>query len=62
MPERNGYKTLDLIVTELGYSEFKIRDAVRTLNIQPVTFNADRRVKYYSPQDVQRIKDWLESK
>ena len=61
MPVRDGYKTIDVIIQELGFTEFKIRDAIKTLNIQPVTFNADRRVKYYSEADVKRIKEWLDS-
>lgn len=61
MPVRDGYKTLDVIKAELDYTEFKIRDAIKKLNIEPVTFNADRRVKFYSEQDVKRIKEWLES-
>jgi hypothetical protein len=61
MPIRQGYRTLDEIISELGFTEFKIRDAIRNLGIQPVTFNADRRVKFYSDADVKRIKDWLES-
>jgi hypothetical protein len=61
MPTRDGYKTIDVIMQQLGYTEFKIRDAIKNLGIQPVTFNADRRVKYYSDSDIQRIKEWLES-
>jgi hypothetical protein len=60
MPTRDGYKTIDIIMQELGYTEFKIRDAIKNLGIQPVTFNADRRVKYYSDADIKRIKEWLE--
>ncbi len=61
MPIRDGYKTIDIIMQELGYTEFKIRDAIKSLGIQPVTFNADRRLKYYSEADIKRIKEWLES-
>jgi hypothetical protein len=61
MPVRDGYKTIDVIIQELGFTEFKIRDAIKNLSIQPVTFNADRRVKFYSEDDVRRIKEWLDS-
>jgi hypothetical protein len=61
MPVRDGYKTIDLIIQELGYTEYKIRDAIKKLSIEPKTFNFDRREKYYSDQDVKQIKDWLES-
>jgi hypothetical protein len=59
MPELNGYKTLDLIAQELGASERKIRAAIEDLGIEPTTFRLDQRFKYYSPADIQRIKDWL---
>jgi len=61
MPEYNGYKTIDLVVQELGVGEFKVRQAIATLNITSTTFNFDKRGRYYSPEDVQRIKKWLES-
>jgi len=59
MPELNGYKTLDLVIQELGFGERKIREAIDGLKIEPTTFRYDRRVRYYSPDDVRRIKDWL---
>jgi hypothetical protein len=59
MPVMDGFKTLDLVMKELGLGEPKVREAIRELGIQPTTFNADRRVKYYSPQDVERIKEWM---
>jgi len=64
MPIIDGYKTIDLIledVKDLGVGEFKIREAIRSLNIEPTRFNADRRARYYSPEDVQRIIAWLKS-
>jgi hypothetical protein len=64
MPIIDGYKTIDLIledVKHLGVGEFKIREAIRSLNIESTRFNADRRARYYSPQDVQRIIEWLKS-
>ena len=61
MPVRDGHKTIDVIIQELGFSEFKIRDAIKHVGVQPITYNADRRVKYYSADDVRRIKEWLES-
>lgn len=59
MPEIKGYKTLDLVVQEVGAGKRKIREAIDALQIEPTTFKIDRRVKYYSPEDVRRIKDWL---
>jgi hypothetical protein len=60
MPEITGYKTLDLIRQELGISKPKAREAIKALNIQPSRYNKDKRVKRYSPRDIQRIRDWLE--
>jgi hypothetical protein len=59
MPEINGYKTLDLVIQELGVGERKVREAIEALNIEPTTFKIDRRVKYYSPEDVAQIRQWL---
>jgi hypothetical protein len=65
MPVIDGYKTIDIILQEvqdLGVGEFKIREAIRTLGIEATRFNADLRARYYSPQDVERIKNWLKSR
>jgi hypothetical protein len=59
MPELNGYKTLDLVMKELGIGEPKVRAAIEALKIEPTTFMKDRRMKYYSPDDVERIRQWL---
>lgn len=62
MPAIDGYKTLDLVMKELGIGEPKVREAIRELDIHTTTFNADRRAKYYSPQDVERIKEWMRTR
>jgi len=54
MPEKDGYKTLDVIIKATGYPENRIRTAIAALNIQARTFPADRRLRYYSDEDVQR--------
>ncbi len=59
MPERNGYKTLDLIASELGVGERKVRQAIEAMKIEPVTFRVDQRYRYYSPEDIERIKRWV---
>jgi hypothetical protein len=59
MPELNGYKTLDLVMKELGIGEPKVRAAIAALKIEPTTFMNDRRKKYYSADDVERIRQWL---
>ena len=42
-----------------GVGERKIRKAIDKLDIEPTTFKIDRRVKYYSPEDIKRIQEWL---
>jgi hypothetical protein len=59
MPEYENYKTLDLVMKELGIGEPKVRQAIAALGIVPTSFNIDKRSKYYSVEDVQRIKEWL---
>lgn len=59
MPERNGYKTIDLIAQELEVGERKVRQAIEALGIEPTVFRIDQRYRYYSPEDVKRIKDWI---
>ena len=60
MAEKDGYKTIDLVIKELGVSEQRVRIAIAALNIQTFTFPVDRRTRYYSPEDIQKIKDWLD--
>ena len=59
MPELNGNKTLDLVVQELGVGEKKVRDAIEALKIEPTVFRVDQRFKYYRPEDIEKIKEWL---
>ena len=59
MPERNGYKTIDLVAQQLGMSEDKVRVALTALEIQPIVFPDNRRPRYYSPEDIEKIARWL---
>jgi hypothetical protein len=61
MPDREGYKTFDLVMQEVGATENRVRIAIAALDIQTRTFPTDRRHRYYSPEDIQRIKDWLKT-
>jgi hypothetical protein len=61
MPERDGYKTLDLLIQEVGATENRVRIAIAALDIQTRTFPTDRRHRYYSWEDIERIKDWLKT-
>jgi hypothetical protein len=59
MPERDGYKTIDLVIQEVNVPENRVRVAIAALDIQTRTFATDRRHRYYSPEDIERIKEWL---
>jgi hypothetical protein len=59
MPERDGYKTIDLVIAEVGAPEGRVRLAIAALDIQARTFPTDRRHRFYSQEDIERIKDWL---
>lgn len=61
MPEMDGYKTLDLVMKELGIGEPKVRQAIAALSITPTVFNVDKRSKYYSKEDIERMRDWLKN-
>ncbi len=60
MPERDGYKTLDLVAKELNISDDEARAFINVLNIQPRTFREDRRVRYYSPEDIAKLKELIQ--
>lgn len=62
MPEREGgYKTIDLIMQELGATEEEVRALISLLNIQPKIFREDKRRRFYSPDDIQRMKQALKA-
>lgn len=60
MPERSGFKTIDLIAKDLGITEDQVRVLIALLDIQSRTFPDDRRPRYYSPEDIARIARMLE--
>jgi hypothetical protein len=57
VPVRDGYKTIDLVAQELDASEDEVRALISLLGIQPTIFREDKRRRFYSPQDIQRMKD-----
>jgi len=63
MAEKDGYKTIDLVIKEInrdtGAGEQRVRIAIAALNIQTYSFPGDRRARYYSPEDIDRIKEWI---
>ncbi len=56
MPEKEGYKTIDVIMQELGATEEQVRALIVLLKVEPKFFPDDRRRRYYSSQDIERIK------
>lgn len=56
MPTKDGYKTIDVIMEELGATEEQVRALVALLKLTPTFFPDDRRRRYYSPEDVARMK------
>ena len=59
MTERETYKTLEDIAKDLDVAPAKIRTLIARLDIQPRRFPDDLRKLYYSPEDVDRIKQSL---
>jgi hypothetical protein len=57
MPEKNGYMTIDVIMKELDATEEQVRALIALLKLQPTFFPDDRRRRYYSNADVQRMKE-----
>jgi hypothetical protein len=60
MPERDGYKTIDVIANDLGITDDQVRVLIALLDIQSRTFPDDRRPRYYSPEDIARISRMIE--
>lgn len=60
MPEREGFKTIDVIAAELKLTEEQVRTLLTVLQIQPTVFADDRRRRFYSSQDVERLKTLLQ--
>jgi len=62
MPIPEGYKTIEQIAVELNQTLNRIHTATRELGIVQQVFPDDRRRRYYSPADIQRIKEWIKSR
>jgi hypothetical protein len=61
MTAPNGYQTPEEIAVETKQTYNRIMTAIRELNIVPTIFPDDRRRRYYSPEDIEKIKVWLNS-
>ncbi len=56
-----GFKTPEEIAVEAKQTYNRIMTAIRELNIVPTIFPDDRRRRYYRPEAVEKIMDWLKS-
>ena len=57
---REGYMTLKDIAEHYETTTDKVRTIIARLDIQPRRFPGDLRKLYYSPQDIQRVKEELD--
>jgi hypothetical protein len=62
MPIKDGYKTIDVIMEELGATEEQVRALIALLKITPTFFPDDRRRRFYSLDDVNRMKKAISQK
>jgi len=54
-----GYKTVEQIAVAEDEPLNRVHTAIRRLGVLQVVFPDDRRRRYYSPEDVKRIREWL---
>jgi hypothetical protein len=59
--QREGYHTLEQLLTALNATEWIVRRALKELELKPVIFRSDRRVKWYTDEQLEAIRAWLES-
>jgi DNA-binding transcriptional regulator GbsR (MarR family) len=57
-----GFKTIEEIAVEMKVPMSRVQAAINALNIPQQSFPPDRRRRYYAPQDVVKIKEWLENR
>lgn len=57
---REGYMTLKEIAEQFNTTSDRVRTIIARLDIQPRRFPGDLRKLYYSPKDIQRIKEELD--
>jgi len=55
-----GFKTMEEIAAETGAPYYKVQKAVKELSLAQTVFPEDKR-RRYSPENVQKIKQWLQS-
>jgi hypothetical protein len=57
-----GFKTPEEIAVEFRVPVSRVQTAIKELNIVPSIFPDDRRRRYYSPDDIRKIKEWIDSR
>ncbi len=57
-----GFKSVEEIAVELRVPLSRVQAAINALNIPQQSFPPDRRRRYYAPSDVDKIKEWVESR
>lgn len=57
-----GFKTLEEIAVELRVPLSRVQAAINALGIPQQSFPPDRRRRYYAPQDVEKIKEWVSNR
>lgn len=58
----NGFKTPEEIAVEFNVPVSRVQTAIKELNVVPSIFPDDRRRRYYSPEDIRRIKEWIDNR
>ncbi len=57
-----GYKTVEQVAVELDAPISRVQAAINSLNIPSQSFAPDRRRRYYTPEDVAKIKEWVSNR
>lgn len=60
MPMPDGYKQVHEIAAEEHVPPNRVRKAIEKLGVLQVVSSDDGRLRYCRPEDVQRIREWLE--
>jgi hypothetical protein len=58
----SGFKTIEEIAVEMKVPLGRVQTAINTLNIPQQSFPPDRRRRYYAPEDIEKIKEWLKNR
>ena len=59
MPTPDGYKSVEQIAVENNQTYNRVQTAIKELGIPQTVFAEDRRRRFYSPEAVEQIKQWL---